>query len=151
MKKKIFKGVFAFLFCFLAAMVFGGHEKASAVEKDVYQNAKKTKVMIELESNPSTGYEWKYTMDKKGIVTCVRDLYEPEEDTSEYPMAGAPGWAKYAFKAKKAGTVTITFRYARQWEKTESDIVLRYKIVTGKNGKIKSVKQIKKQGKNFAS
>lgn len=143
MKKSILKGMLAFFFCILAVML-GGQEKASAMEKYVYQNAKKTKVMVELESNPTTGYEWKYTMNKKGIVRCVRDLYVQDEDDSEYPMTGVGGWSKYAFKAKKAGSVTITFRYARQWEKTEQDIVLKYKIVTGKNGKIKSVKKLKK-------
>ncbi|NPV59936.1 MAG: protease inhibitor I42 family protein [Actinobacteria bacterium] len=68
---------------------------------------------IVLESNPTTGYQWKlnHPLDEK-ILTLEKTEFEaPEED-----LLGAPGEEKWTFKAHELGRTTIELAYVRPWE-----------------------------------
>jgi inhibitor of cysteine peptidase len=71
---------------------------------------------IELESNPTTGYEWKMTTKPDAsILGLTTDTYEAPTSS----LAGAPGKRIFRFKALKAGKTTIVFENSRSWEKDE--------------------------------
>jgi predicted secreted protein len=58
----------------------------------------------------STGYTWTCTMDKSGIVREVSHDYKAE------PGIGRGGTFRFVFEGLKAGTVKLSFNYARPWE-----------------------------------
>jgi inhibitor of cysteine peptidase len=68
---------------------------------------------IVLESNPSTGYQWKLAEElDTGIVVLVKTEYEAP-DTE---LMGAAGEEKWTFRAENLGDTTITLAYVRPWE-----------------------------------
>lgn len=66
-----------------------------------------------LDGNPTTGYNWKYTIENPEIVKVS------EEVTSENKegLIGAPSKFKYKIEGMKAGSTKIFFKYFREWEK----------------------------------
>lgn len=71
---------------------------------------------VELESNPTTGYEWKTTTrPDAAILGLTGDEYIAPQSS----MSGAPGMHVFRFKALKAGKTNMVFGYARSWEKKE--------------------------------
>lgn len=68
-------------------------------------------LMIRLETNPSTGYEWIPVFDKAYFRL---DSYEIEPTTGE--LLGAPTHARFTFTPIKAGVAAIEFNYLRRWE-----------------------------------
>lgn len=68
---------------------------------------------IILESNPTTGYQWKLAEELDGeIVALVKTEYEaPETD-----LLGASGEEKWTFEGVGVGETAITLAYVRPWE-----------------------------------
>ena len=72
---------------------------------------------IELESNPTTGYEWTIaTWPDKGILGLTGDWFEPPKAD----MVGAPGKHYYRFKASASGHAYAAFAYSRSFEGNET-------------------------------
>lgn len=67
---------------------------------------------IELESNPTTGYEWVVQVSNSAVVTAGASTYLPPADVKP----GAGGYQRIAFTAVSAGTATITLEYRRSFE-----------------------------------
>lgn len=66
---------------------------------------------IELEANPSTGYQWNIGYDSNYLE--LRDHYF----TSYSSMSiGSGGLDRFAFKALRTGQTTVSFSYLRLWE-----------------------------------
>lgn len=68
---------------------------------------------IELESNATTGYDWKMTT---GPDTAILGLTQDEYIPPQSSAAGAPGMHVWRFKALSAGSTKMVFEYARSWE-----------------------------------
>ena len=73
-------------------------------------------LVFRLPSNPSTGYSWSVAASKPGL------LLQQGEAACEIPKSakgrvGAGGTEVWRFRAERAGTLTLTFSYARVWEK----------------------------------
>ncbi len=68
---------------------------------------------IVLESNPTTGYQWKLAEELDAeVITLVKTEYkEPDEE-----LLGASGEEKWTFKAEGLGETSITLAYVRPWE-----------------------------------
>ncbi|MHB8108576.1 MAG: protease inhibitor I42 family protein [Syntrophorhabdaceae bacterium] len=72
---------------------------------------------ISLESNPTTGYSWKWIEEKgPGIVAFQSRVYEAPKPAIR-KMAGVPGTERFTFKGRSAGKQDLTFQYLRPWEK----------------------------------
>ncbi len=71
-----------------------------------------TTFSIELESNPTTGYEWVVQVSDSAVVTAGASTYLPPADVKP----GAGGYQRIAFTAASAGTATITLEYRRSFE-----------------------------------
>ena len=67
--------------------------------------------VIELKSNPTTGYSWKADFDEN-FLSLVKSEYVP--DSPE--LIGSGGVEKFTFTSLKQGTTTITMNYKRPWE-----------------------------------
>lgn len=65
---------------------------------------------IEFPANPTTGFDWTYTMDGSALV-LTKDEYD--EDDNPLGVAGRGGWQEYEFKAVQPGDATLVFTYAR--------------------------------------
>ena len=83
--------------------------------------------IVTLESNPTTGYQWQLnkSFDKKYV-----ELIKSEFKRSKTDLVGAPGTEIWTFKALKSGTIKLSFKYARSWEKDVAPIKISdYKVV----------------------
>ena len=70
-------------------------------------------IVIELEGNPSTGYNWQA---KDLDATLLEQVGEPEFKSSNPGLIGSGGSITLTFKSLKAGASTINLVYRRSWE-----------------------------------
>ena len=89
--------------------------------------------VIELEGNPTTGYEWNCVAKDKDMIK-VESIYKPDETTSE--ITGQGGTYLFTVTGLKKGNTTITCKYARNWEETDSDEERNYNVIVDKNLKV---------------
>jgi inhibitor of cysteine peptidase len=77
--------------------------------------------LIELESNPSTGYRW-VIANRKEIQKCLllkKEQTFPATQVAQNGtpnLAGAPGKQQWQFLAKCSANIQIRFEYRRSWE-----------------------------------
>lgn len=73
------------------------------------------KFQISLKANPTTGYKWTASYDKKFLKlvgeTYNRDLSGPK------PRVGVGGTTIFSFLPVNTGETSINFRYKRPWKK----------------------------------
>jgi predicted secreted protein len=81
------------------------------------QAAAGTQFAIELESNPTTGYEWQPVFSPEK-VRLVRRAHSPagRQADGEGPAFGAGRAERFVFEALAAGTTTIRMALKRSWE-----------------------------------
>ena len=69
-------------------------------------------IKIELISNPTTGYSWKWTNKESiSILDSIGYSFVPKSN-----LVGSGGVEIWEFKCKKKGTEVIKFSYNRSWE-----------------------------------
>ena len=66
-------------------------------------------LLIELSSNPSTGYTWTYDISNNDIISIEEDY---DDSNCEENAVGCGGYNVYNIKALKKGETTITFTYS---------------------------------------
>ncbi len=66
-------------------------------------------LLIELSSNPSTGYTWTYDISNNDIISIEEDY---DDSNCEENTVGCGGYNVYNIKALKKGETTITFTYS---------------------------------------
>ena len=70
---------------------------------------------ISLNSNPSTGYSWKWVRNNaQSKVDSISTTYQQAQFNPK--MVAIPGKQIWKFKANEKGTDTLTFEYCRSWE-----------------------------------
>ena len=76
-------------------------------------------LVVTLESNPSTGYQWELVENNDSVLKQFgQKEYKPPE-TSNPRVVGAGGWEIFRFKAISAGQTTLELVYHRSWEDAE--------------------------------
>lgn len=71
-------------------------------------------VVVELESNPTTGYEWALLEEPDPSVLRLADQeYEP---TTPPDVAGGGGVERWTFETRGGGSVTLRMGYQRTFE-----------------------------------
>lgn len=124
---------------FLAHVVFCGRVEAKAIPVTETTSAHHTiqrdgAFEIELEGNPSTGYDWDTAATDAASLARVRitDMGVAPRRAAPSPdatrLVGAPVVRRWRVTALAAGTAQLIFRYRRAWEsaapvKTHSVIV----------------------------
>lgn len=89
-------------------------------------------IVVTLQGNPTTGYEWTSAIDGKAVVS-VSEQYESTSKSSV--AAGGGGYYTFTYEGAANGTSTINLKYARSWEKSNSDKWIKIEVTT-KNGQI---------------
>lgn len=82
--------------------------------------------VIQLEENPSTGYQWTVTINDESVVKPSSDEYVPE--TTDEDIVGAGGIHSYTFEALKAGVAQISFVYERSFEENSAEETIVYNV-----------------------
>ena len=72
---------------------------------------------ISLPSNATTGYSWKLAETYADLVTSGSPFGTEIVDPHPSGMVGVGGNTVWTFHAVRSGTTTLTFTYARQWER----------------------------------
>jgi inhibitor of cysteine peptidase len=74
-------------------------------------------IIIQLEENPTTGYQWNISVTD-GLVV-LGDTYEPSDTSGE--LVGAGGRHVWVLYAIDTGTYTFNAVYKRSWEEMTGD------------------------------
>ena len=69
---------------------------------------------VELEGNPTTGYEWTYELSNPRIIREVSYEYIGYQGDEE--VVGVGGVFVFSFAGLTEGETEITFNYSRSWE-----------------------------------
>lgn len=69
---------------------------------------------IQLEGNPTTGYEWVYRPDESGKVSLTQQSFSPDSNSEE--LAGVGGTYTFEFMPNLSGAINLKLEYLRQWE-----------------------------------
>jgi inhibitor of cysteine peptidase len=69
-------------------------------------------LVVQLATNPSTGYSWLLTGPGKPVLALVRRATM----TSPHALPGAPATLSLRFRAVAAGKATLRLVYRRPWE-----------------------------------
>jgi uncharacterized protein YggE/predicted secreted protein len=85
----------------------GGRVPANTIQTSVNEEFEVT-----LDSNPSTGYEWRVASVDETIARLIDDKYVP----SDSGLVGAGGKQILTFETLKEGKTTIVLEYVRPWE-----------------------------------
>jgi inhibitor of cysteine peptidase len=85
--------------------------------KTDYEIAVNESIQIELDSNPTTGFAWKWTNKQSvSIVESAGTEYIPDTPA----LTGRGGKEIWKFTGLKTGTDTIKLEYCRAWETTSA-------------------------------
>lgn len=74
------------------------------------------KLIITLDANPSTGYDWGVVKYKKDLLALEEDVYVPPENA----RIGQGGQHRFVFRALKPGSSLLELAYYRPWEGSEN-------------------------------
>jgi len=67
---------------------------------------------IELQSNPTTGYEWTLSIEPESVVREKSKKFVPHSSG----RIGVPGIMIWTLNTKKIGTARLSFSFHRPWE-----------------------------------
>lgn len=85
-------------------------------------------VKLELESNPTTGYDWSYiTKPDQDVLLETSYEYIPDDDSGK--LVGSGGKGVWTYKALKSDTVVIEMGYSRPWESTSPAKTFVVKVI----------------------
>jgi predicted secreted protein len=70
-------------------------------------------LIVQLQGNPTTGYEWKQT---DSLIPAVLEPLGYEYIPDHPELVGSGGRWRFRFKAVHEGSTPLTFEYRRPWE-----------------------------------
>lgn len=85
--------------------------------------------VIELDSNPTTGYQW-YITEDMGILDITSQYQEGENNGD---TVGGGGKTVLTITPKEPGTTEVLLKYCQEWEESEDDIRYAYQVVVNKD------------------
>lgn len=99
----------------------------------VYISADHPQFLVQLPSNPTTGYQWYLTDYDAKLIQPTSFRYQP----GNTQLMGAPGMAIFSFKATDTAfnaphATTIKFAYSRPWENAPGEQKVIYVTTTAK-------------------
>jgi inhibitor of cysteine peptidase len=99
---------------FLMLSTCSGNEKINSDKmKTDYEIAINESFQVELDSNPTTGFAWKWT--NKQSVSIV-DTFSNEYIPNKPELVGGGGKEIWKFKGLTSGIDTIKMEYCRPWD-----------------------------------
>lgn len=73
-------------------------------------------LIIQLGSNPSTGYSWKVTEIDEAIIRQIGEAEFINTDSTDQPLLGQGGEEVLRFITISSGKTTLSLSYMRPWE-----------------------------------
>jgi inhibitor of cysteine peptidase len=128
MNKKLFLfiGILSLLF-FPVHFSFAEEPSGPADTSEALEASVGEDVVISMESNQTTGYQWKLKEPPDtGILKLASSKYAPDSGAA----AGAGGNEIWIFKAVGAGKAVLNFEYVRPWEKDAAPAKVKTVIIT---------------------
>ena len=86
------------------------------------QSSDPTRATVELEGNPTTGYNWTCAIADDGVVSELSNEYV--QDSNPQGASGVGGTFVFTFESVSEGETEIIFSYAREWEDTPIDTII---------------------------
>lgn len=86
-------------------------------------------IIIELESNPTTGYEWNFVQNAdQNLILSISDSFVQRDEDKE--LSGAGGLQKFIIQTSaETGENDVVFEYKREWENEEEPDQFKIKLV----------------------
>jgi inhibitor of cysteine peptidase len=122
MRQKIYIAVGAAIAILIAALLSSCGPGASQIKLTDKDSGRSVEVkpgdtiIVELESNQTTGYQWSLTSPTDSAVLVLKGN-EYRTSQQQTPLVGAGGTEVWTFVAQGAGRATLTLGYQRSWEK----------------------------------
>ena len=96
---------------------------AQGDEMTLNVSTKEPSFVVDLEANPTTGYQWSVVDYDKELLTLSDSVYTQ----SRPALIGSGGHMRYTFKLNKGkkypDSTQINFKYARAWEKNNTGML----------------------------
>jgi len=119
MKRKL---IFVLAVLVIFAAVFAGGCVFNMFSKDGPNTA-----TIKLEGNPTTGYNWIYSLVPDGIIKETSRDYK--QDSNFFNKNGVGGTFIFKFESVAPGEAELVFQYLREWENKPPLIIEAYKVI----------------------
>ncbi len=74
-------------------------------------------LVITLESNPTTGYQWEVIENEESVMLQKGKAEFKSSNTGNHPSSGKSGTETFRFDAQSLGNGTLKMVYHRSWEK----------------------------------
>ena len=97
----------------MAEFTFGEKDNGALV-----QVRRGTKITIELNENPTTGYRWMISSIDEVFLVPEGDAFLPRDPKSP----GAGGLRRFFFRAKGTGSTALTLINKRAWQSDEQAV-----------------------------
>ena len=123
MKRKF---IFVLAALLILTAVFAGGCAFNMFSKDGPNTA-----TIKLEGNPTTGYNWVYSLVPDGIIKEVSSEYKQDSNLSN--NSGVGGTFIFKFESVAPGEAELVFQYLREWENQPPADAIAYKVIVDEN------------------
>ena len=97
----------------MAEYIFGEKDNGALV-----QVRRGTRITIELNENPTTGYRWMISSIDEAFLVPEGDEFLPPDHKSP----GAGGLRRFSFCAKSAGSTALTLINKRAWQRDDQAV-----------------------------
>ena len=97
----------------MAEYIFGEKDNGALV-----QLRRGTRITIELNENPTTGYRWMISSIDEAFLVPAGDDFVPSDQKSP----GAGGLRRFFFRAKNAGSTALTLINKRAWQRDDQAV-----------------------------
>lgn len=110
--KKFVTILFAAILLFGCTSIFESYDTHTLRLEDKSANCKVGDVIaIELDSNPSTGYDWQPKDYNNLVLKLLNRKFQPGK-----ALLGSPGVTRLEFEAIAEGEAYIKLQYVREWD-----------------------------------
>lgn len=119
--------------CFFMVLFFQATTYAAEVYNEdhlgIMVSPDKTQFVIQLKSNPATGYSWFLREYDNRLIMPVKYQFEAAKNK----LVGSPGVAVWTFNVKKSAFVVpqqtvLRFVYARPWEGDDQTKLVAFRV-----------------------
>lgn len=125
---KILSKIIAFFLSILMTL-FPSLFPKNDIDKDYVTDGKS--LVINLDSNPTTGYSWNFEISDENVICFVKSEY-----TETGSGMGAGGRDSFRFVGLSEGKAEISFTYSQQWTQDPAANTAQFHIAVDKDGNV---------------
>lgn len=125
---KILSGIIAF-FMSIIMTLFPSLFPKNNLDADYVAEGKS--LVVNLDSNPTTGYTWSVEISDESVICFVKSAY-----TQTGSGMGAGGRDSFRFVGLSEGEAQIDFAYSRQWTEDPAANTAQFNVSVDKDGNV---------------